>query len=102
VKEIKIYRPIQKSANVAKLTNSDLTNTHSNIFDNFKTKNANNFDSANRTVLDFLKQIPSYTEFFEKSGKNYKNFEVVFPKGILKKIRSGEYLLIKKLAQMSF
>ncbi|MFC5194817.1 hypothetical protein ACFPH8_05700 [Bizionia hallyeonensis] len=102
MKEIKIHRPIQKSANVAKLTNSDLTNTHSNIFDNFKTKNTNNFDNANRTVLDILKQIPSYAEFFEKSGKNYKNFEVVFPKGILKKIKSGEYLLNKKVGTDEF
>ena len=35
-------------------------------------------------------------EFIDKSNKNYKDFEVVFPKGILKKLKSGEYLLNKK------
>nr|WP_299035711.1 hypothetical protein [uncultured Tenacibaculum sp.] len=96
MKEIKIHRPIQKSANVAELKSSDLTDSYSNIFGDFKTKTTNDFDNANKTVLTFLKQIPSFAEFFENSGKNYKNFEVVFPKGILKKLKSGEYILNKK------
>jgi hypothetical protein len=45
--EIKIYRPIQKTANVAKLNHSDLTNVYSNIFEDFKTKTTNDFDTAN-------------------------------------------------------
>ena len=94
--EIKMYRPIQKTANVAKLNHSDLTNVYSNIFEDFKTKTTNDFDTANNFVLNFLKQIPSFSEFIDKSNKNYKDFEVVFPKGILKKLKSGEYLLNKK------
>ena len=52
--EIKIYRPIQKTANVAKLNHSDLTNVYSNIFEDFKTKTTNDFDTANNFVLSFL------------------------------------------------
>lgn len=94
--EIKIQRPIQKTANVAKLNHSDLTKTYSNIFENFKIKTTNDFDTANNLVLNFLKQIPSFADFLDKSNKNYKDFEVVFPKGILKKLKSGEYILNKK------
>ena len=97
MKEIKIHRPIRKSADITKLKKSDLTAAHSNIFEHFKTKTSNDFDKTNKTVFDLLKQIPSFADFVEKSGKNYTNFEVVFPKGVLKKIKSGEYILNKKV-----
>lgn len=94
--ELKINRPIQKTSNIAKLNHSDLTNSYPNIFDVFKTQTANDFDIANNFVLNFLKQIPSFSEFINKSNKNYKDFEVIFPKGILNKLKSGEYILNKK------
>lgn len=100
--EIKINRPIQKTANIAKLNHSDLTNSYSNIFDVFKTQSANDFDIANNFVLNFLKQIPSFSEFIDKSNKNYKDFEVIFPKGVLKKLKSGEYILNKKSGTNEF
>lgn len=100
--EIKINRPIQKTANIAKLNHSDLTNSYSNIFDVFKAQSANDFDIANNFVLNFLKQIPSFSEFIDKSNKNYKDFEVIFPKGVLKKLKSGEYILNKKSGTNEF
>lgn len=100
--EIKINRPIQKTANIAKLNHSDLTNSYSNIFDVFQTQSANDFDIANNFILNFLKQIPSFSEFIDKSNKNYKDFEVIFPKGVLKKLKSGEYILNKKSGTNEF
>lgn len=92
---IKLTNQIKKTANVAKLNNKDLTSAYSNIFADFKNKASDNFQSANRTVFDILKQVPAFSEFIDKVGKNYKNYEVVFPEGVLKKLKSGEYVLNK-------
>lgn len=89
---------IKKSANVAKLNSGDLTNPHSNIFSDFKNRASDDYQSANKTVFDILKQVPAFAEFLSKAGKNYKNFEVVFPKGVLKKLKSGEYIINKSKA----
>jgi len=96
VSNIKLTNPIKNSANVAKLNHEDLTSAHSNIFSDFKNKASDDFQSANKTVFDILKQIPAFAEFIEKAGKNYKNYEVVFPKGVLQKLKSGEYILNRK------
>lgn len=93
---MKIIRPIKTSANVATLKNTDLTNNHSNIFVDFRHKNANSFDEINRSVFSVLRNVPAFVEFLNKFGENYKNFEVVFPKGVLEKLKSGEYIMNKK------
>lgn len=92
---IRLTNQIKTTANVAKLNNKDLTSAYSNIFADFKNKASDDFESANRTVFDILKQVPAFSEFIDKVGKNYKNYEVVFPKGVLKKLKSGEYVLNK-------
>jgi len=92
---IKLTYPIKTTANVAKLNNKDLTSAYSNIFTDFKNKASDDFQSANRTVFDILKQAPAFSEFIDKVGKSYKNYEVVFPKGVLKNLKSGEYIINK-------
>lgn len=95
VTNIKLTNQIKKTANVAKLNNNDLTSAYSNLFANFNNKASDDFQSAKRTVFDILKQVPAFSEFIDKLGKNYKNYEVVFPKGVLKKLKSGEYIINK-------
>lgn len=93
---ITLNSPIKKSANVAILNHEDLTSVHSNIFSDFKNKSSEDFQSANKAAFDILKQVPAFAEFLDKAGKNYHNYEVIIPKGVLKKLKNGEYILNKK------
>ena len=97
-----IKPPIKNSANISKLKSSDLTNKHSNVFKYSKSKNSNTYESAYKEVFKILKQVPSFAEFLSESGKNYKDFEIIFPKGILEKLKSGEYILNKKIGTDEF
>jgi hypothetical protein len=94
--EIKLIRPINKFGNITKLDKTDLTSINSNIFKDFGNKTTLQFDKLNKELFNTLKLIPAFSEFFDKSKQNYKNFEIVFPKGVLEKLKSGEYLLNKK------
>lgn len=90
---IKISKPIKKTADVLNLNLNDLDQLNSNIFSDFNNKISDNFQQANKQILNNLKNIPAFIQFMESIGKDSQNFEVVFPKGILKKLKNGEYIL---------
>ena len=97
-----IKPPIKNSANIAKLKSTDLTNKHSDIFKYSKNQTSNSYETAYNEVVKIIKQTPSFIEFLKESEKNYKDYEIVFPKGILKKLKSGEYILNKKIGTDEF
>lgn len=99
---MKIENPIIKTTDLSELKTSDLTSNHSNIFDNFQNKSSVNFDNAYNITWKILNNFPAFSEFIDKNKKNYKNFEVIFPNGVLDKIKNGKYFLTKSKGTEDF
>ncbi|WP_329806423.1 hypothetical protein [Flavobacterium facile] len=87
--------PIKQSADIAKLGSNDLKNPNSTIFKNLNdyslNKNNNHFDK----IVDSLKFFPAFANLVTNINQPWQKFEVVFPKGILEKINSGELSFVK-------
>lgn len=90
-----ISRPIKKSADVLTLSLSDLASEHSHIFTAFHNENHNKMHVGYTEMIKFLRKIPAFKEFHDSIPKNSKRFEVVFPKEILEKLKSGDLKLSK-------
>lgn len=97
-----IKPPIKNTSSIANLKSNDLTKKHSNVFEYSRNKTSNGYEAAYNEVFKILKQSPSFMEFLNETQKNYKDYEIVFPKGILKKLKSGEYILNKKVGTDEF
>lgn len=100
--DISITPPLKKSANIDKLKSTDLTNKHSKVFEYSQDHRSKGYEKAYNEVVDILKQSPSFIEFMRESEKSYKDFEVVFPKGIRDKLRAGKYVLNRKKGTNEF
>lgn len=91
---IKITVPIKKSSDVTRLSTSDLITHHSNIFKAFQDDNENKIDNGFTGVLSFLRNIPSFKEFYDTIPSKSKRFEVLLPKEIVEKLNKGDFSFI--------
>jgi len=96
VKEIKLVRPINRTANITKLNISSLENLNQSFLKNFEDLSSEKINSNYTEIENILKSIPTFRDFFKNLKKNSLNYEVVFPDGVLEKLKSGELAIPKK------
>lgn len=87
--------PIKKSADIARLNEKDLSSVHSSLFRNLNEFSIDRQSAHYEKIMNYLKQFPAFYNVLDKLIETNKNFEIVFPKGVLDKIKSGEYILNK-------
>lgn len=85
---------IQKTSDIVKLQNNDLIGDSSNIFDLFLNKTSEKIDFNNKSLINFLMQVPAFKQFLESVPKFSKRFEVVISKDVIEKIKKKQYEFI--------
>lgn len=90
-------KPIIEKTSIDELTENDLFGMNNNLICTIN--NSLTIDSGDKynTLLENLKQLsPILAEILKKIGTESSKFEVIFPKGVLEKIKSGELNLMQK------
>jgi hypothetical protein len=87
--------PIKRSADVTTLNSNDFTNPYSPLLRNLNEYSLEQHSVYFDKIVDSLKWFPALAKVLDNISETGNNYEVVFPKGVLEKIKSGEYTLSK-------